>query len=139
MRRVCLSGISILWLTRCIHVALTQNHQSPSLLSRDLCYFALRTEFEHLNMRSYYLYLIHTTSYQSYNRLNGYIAFALPCQQGGPSTAAIALKSNWIHACGEGKPFLILLDIFSKFCMISPVFLLPSICFVNQPQSPLIQ
>ena len=68
MKCVCPRGIKGLSFTRFVHVALTQDHQSPSLLSRDLCYFAITTEFNQLNMHSYCIYLIHTTAYQSYNR-----------------------------------------------------------------------
>ena len=47
-----------------IHAALTQDHQSPSLLCRNHYYFAINTEFDHLTMRSHCLYFIHTIAYQ---------------------------------------------------------------------------
>ena len=46
-------GIKILSFTHCIHVALTQDSQSLWLL-------AITTELDHLDMHSYWLYLIHT-------------------------------------------------------------------------------
>ena len=44
-----------------LHAVLTQDHQSPFLLSGNLCYFAIRTEFDHLDIRSYHLPPSHTT------------------------------------------------------------------------------
>ena len=43
-----------------LHAVLTQDHQSPFLLSRNLCYFATITEFDHLDMCSYHLPPSHT-------------------------------------------------------------------------------
>src|SRR5258706_5937673 len=60
--------MKLLQFTRCVEVALTKDHQSPSLLSENLCCFAITTEFDHLIVHSCYLYLTHTTPYQLYNR-----------------------------------------------------------------------
>ena len=70
-------------------------------------------------MRLYCLYLIHTTAYHSYNRPNGYNAFAFPFSDNreGPSTATIAMKCNSLHVRREGEPFLMLRDLLSNFCI----------------------
>ena len=51
-------GIQTLSFTPCVHVALTQDDQSPSLL-------AISAALDHLYMRSYCLYPMHITALQS--------------------------------------------------------------------------
>ena len=94
---------------------LTQDHQLPSLLSRNFCYFAITTECDHLNMCSYCVYLIRITA-------TSHIIVSMDI-----SPSHFRSRTNEkdrrqqplprVHGCGEGVPPLMFHDPFSSFCI----------------------